>query len=180
MTSTSTAAYATFKLCRPIFLQLAAKVPQICTQASAISISHALHGPMHEIRKFVFWDTMTSLAFGTAPLLHYDTAIYPLPPNLTRSMILEWVYGCPPEIVVLLAKVNGWRVSQWMEQPFLNPGLDEWEEIEERVKQWSPVIDRKDDAALVVGRLAVQETWRHAVLIYLYMVISSHLCILLA
>ncbi|KAG8694346.1 hypothetical protein FRC09_009905 [Ceratobasidium sp. 395] len=175
MTSTSRAAYHLIKLCVPIFLELATKIPHIWTSTSAISIAHALCGPMHEMRKFVLWDTMAATAFGSVPLLHYDTTIPPSPAHIEHeNMILEWVYGCPAEIVVLFAKINGWRASRWMGQPLMGAENNEdWRQVEENAKQWTARIDRIDESAAVVGRLAVQESLRQAVLIYLYMVMCD-------
>ncbi|KAG8744306.1 hypothetical protein FRC10_010378 [Ceratobasidium sp. 414] len=171
MTSTSTAAYSLMRLCTPVFLQLAAKVPQIWTPTSAISIAHALHVPMHEMRKFVFWDTMAAVAFGSTPLLHYETILHPAPlPLEAGSMILEWVYGCPAKLVVLFAKINRWRVSRWMEPPILGAErVDEWREVEEGARAWTAGMDRTDESAGAIARLAVQESMRQAVFIYLYM-----------
>ncbi|KAG8707806.1 hypothetical protein FRC09_001604 [Ceratobasidium sp. 395] len=173
MTSTSNAAYHLIQLCVPVFLELATKIPHIWTSTSAISTAHALRGPMHEMRKFVLWDTMAATAFGSIPLLHYDTTIPSCPVSAHiehESMILEWVYGCPAEIVVLFAKINGWRASRWMEQPSMGADDNEdWRQVEEKAKQWTARIDRIDESAAVVGRLAVQESLRQAVLIYLYM-----------
>ncbi|KAG8719780.1 Maltose acetyltransferase [Ceratobasidium sp. 394] len=174
MTSSGTAAYSLMRLCTPVFLQLAAKIEQIWTPTSAISIGHALHGPMHEMRKFVFWDTMAAVAFGSTPLLHYDAALHPSPHIGGGSMILEWVYGCPAELVVLFAKVNGWRVARWMESPATGAErVDEWKEVEKGAKTWSAMIDRTDESAGAIARLAVQESMRQAILIYLYMVMCG-------
>jgi hypothetical protein len=110
---------------------------------------------------------IAALAFGTAPLLHYDTTSHPPPTSGPAFRVLEWAYGCPIPIIMLLAKINSWRVSRWMEQPTDN--LVEWQEIEERVQKWIPAIDL-DQSANVVARFAIHEGWRQAVLIYLYMV----------
>ncbi|KAG8744305.1 hypothetical protein FRC10_010377 [Ceratobasidium sp. 414] len=146
---------------------LAAKYPNLWAENSAISIFHTLHSPLHEMRKFVFWDTVSATAFGTAPLLHYDTTFHDPPTDKAYVNTLGWAYGCPGDIIVLLAKINSWRVSKWIEQADRNH--EEWHEVEERLKEWKPAMD-VDQSSNVVARFAIQESWRQAVLIYTYMV----------
>ncbi|KAG8791206.1 hypothetical protein FRC12_009876 [Ceratobasidium sp. 428] len=163
----SRAGYHLFKATVPIFLQLASQYPYLWSQNSTISIFHALYAPQYHIRKFVLWDTMTSLAFASPPVLQYDTQ-----PTTSLSLpkadpvpekILEWVYGCPQMIVMFIAKINGWRTGG------LGSGMEYWRELERKLQLWVPVVDRADDSTGRVMRLAVQEAWRHVVLIYLYM-----------
>ncbi|KAG9118272.1 hypothetical protein FRC07_007292, partial [Ceratobasidium sp. 392] len=160
------ASYALVKQCLPLFLQLAAKCPALWAENSAISIFRALHAPIYEMRKFVLWDTVFAVTFGTAPLLHYDTAFHELPDERLNVKILEWAYGCPGDIIVLLAKINSCRVSRWIGQG--NENDEEWCESEKRLKEWKPVMD-VDQSSNVVARFAIQESWRQAVFIYLYM-----------
>ncbi|KAG9087309.1 hypothetical protein FS749_003011 [Ceratobasidium sp. UAMH 11750] len=162
----SRASYSIFKQCLPLFLQLAAKYPNLWAENSAISIFHALHCPIHDIRKFVFWDTVSATAFGTAPLLHYNTTFHDPPNDGAYVRTLGWAYGCPGDIIVLLAKINSWRVSKWVEQA--DRKHDEWHDIAERLRGWKPVMDM-DQSSNVVARFAIQESWRQVVLIYTYM-----------
>ncbi|KAG8694347.1 hypothetical protein FRC09_009906, partial [Ceratobasidium sp. 395] len=162
----SRASYTLLKQCLPLFLKLAAEFTNLWAESSAISIFHTLHGPIYEMRKFVLWDTVSAAAFGTAPLLHYETNFYDPPTDRLSIKIVEWAYGCPGDIIVLLAKINVWRVSKWIEQAVWNE--EQWREIEERLKGWKPVMDT-DQSASVVARFAIQESWRQAVFVYLYM-----------
>ncbi|KAG9118624.1 hypothetical protein FRC07_006778, partial [Ceratobasidium sp. 392] len=145
---------------------LAAKYLTLWSENSAISIFRTLHAPIYEMRKFVLWDTVFAVAFGTAPLLHYNTAFHELPDERLNVKILEWAYGCPGDMIVLLAKINSRRVSRWIGQEDGND--EEWRESEKRLKEWKPVMD-VDQSSNVVARFAIQESWRQAVLIYLYM-----------
>ncbi|KAG8707805.1 hypothetical protein FRC09_001603 [Ceratobasidium sp. 395] len=162
----SHASYTLLKQSLPLFLQLVAKYPNLWAENSAISIFHTLHGPIYEMRKFVLWDTVSAAALGTAPLLHYETDFHDPPISRLSIKILEWAYGCPGDIIVLLARINGRRVSRWIEQA--DRDEEQWHEIEERLREWKPVMDT-DQSANVVARFAIQESWRQAVFIYLYM-----------
>lgn len=168
----SRASYAIFKQCLPFFLQLAAKVPDIWAAESAISIYQVLNSETisYQMRKFVLWDTVSSTAFGIAPLLHYDTNFHDLPQNNEHIKILEQSYGCPRDIIVLFAKINSWQVSTWAK--LVDERSEEWADIEERLKRWTPNID-PDLSSNVIGRFAIQESWRQATFIYLYMGMCS-------
>ncbi|QRV96166.1 Fungal specific transcription factor domain [Ceratobasidium sp. AG-Ba] len=165
----SRASYAILKQCLPFFLQLATKFPDLWTVESAISIHRVLNTEVlsYEIRKFVLWDTVMATAFGTASLLHYDTTLLDPPPRNERIRILERSYGCPKDIVSIIAKVNSARISRWLKPT--DSQSEEWTEVEARLKEWAPTLD-PDLSANVVARFAVQESWRQAAYIYLYMV----------
>ena len=134
-----------------------------------VSVPRALGAPRYEIRRFVFYDTMIAFALGTPSFVQYDTSDYPIIPVTVRP--LEWVHGIPEELIVNLVQVNSWRAS--------NPGIpnmNDWAELELRALAWIPRTmelvgeDSYEDSYEVVARMAAQETWRHAVLIYVYMV----------
>ncbi|KAF8606262.1 hypothetical protein BDV93DRAFT_521093 [Ceratobasidium sp. AG-I] len=167
MVSNTQKGYSLFKRGTPIFLQLAVKYPQLWTPTSSISISRALYFSKHyEIRPFVLFDTITALALGTAPLLHYDTTRHP-PEQNESNRVLEWVYGCPPDIIILLAKVNSWRVARWIDPAAVDG--NEWREVEGLVNAWRPDIEPVDGSTNLVARMAIQECWRQTVFIYMYM-----------
>lgn len=134
-----------------------------------ISITRALDFHRYEIRRFVFYDAMIAFALGTSSFAQYDTSDFPILPVVVRP--LEWVHGIPVEFVVNIVQVNAWRTC--------NPGIpnaNDWPELELRTLAWMPRTmelvgeDSCEDSYEVITRLAVQETWRHAVLIYIYMV----------
>lgn len=165
MLSNTRRGYALFKTCTPLALQLAAKFPNLWSPDSAIVIAHAVHASVFEINWFVFSDTMTALALGIPPLLHYDTTYYPERPR--NDFSLELANGCPAHITILLARINAWRASRWMEGSDLD--TNQWREAEELLQSWSPPVESEGESHDLVGRFAVRESWRHAVFIYLYM-----------
>ncbi|KAF8594951.1 hypothetical protein BDV93DRAFT_122702 [Ceratobasidium sp. AG-I] len=124
-----------------------------------------------------------ALGLGIPPLLVYETT-----PQVAEAFegdrLLEWVHGCPAEILLVVARVNAWRAAKWLEDNSLSVGgspgssgasesgkLDEgeWRTAEKILKTWKPTIEEIDGSANLVTRLAVQESWRQGVLIYLYM-----------
>lgn len=152
----------------PIFLTLAAKFQELWANDSSISFGHALAHSQSEIPHFVFLDTITSLAFGISPLIHYDVTPYSTVQMLKVSHI-EWAHGCSPIVVLLLAKVNSWRATRFIDLTHPIPTLEEQQIFKAYLQEWNPAIGYGDQPVVVMGRLAVQECWKHAVLIYMYM-----------
>ncbi|KEP54529.1 putative fungal zn(2)-cys(6) binuclear cluster domain protein [Rhizoctonia solani 123E] len=152
----------------PFFLALAAKYPDIWADDLSISIRHAFTGLRFEFSHFAFLDTMTALVFGTIPLIHYDITVYPTlaPP---KSFYIDWAHGCSPIVIVLMARVNSWRAARLIDPTHPIPTLEQQQEFHACLKEWNPTIEYGDQPALVMGRLAVQECWKHAVLIYMHM-----------
>ncbi|CCO36922.1 hypothetical protein BN14_11070 [Rhizoctonia solani AG-1 IB] len=169
----SSIGYAIFRKGAPIFLQLAAKFPDLWKGDLAISLSQALHVPRHELGKFALMDTVSALAFGIAPLIHYDTTLYAEDHSPGRYQFLEPVFACPVVVLMALARVNAYRASQLLDREAAN--LQGPEECEAAVRNWKPRIDYEDQPSQLVGRLAVQEAWRQAALIYMYMVGSINM-----
>ncbi|CAE6531235.1 unnamed protein product [Rhizoctonia solani] len=168
MISNSSIGYTIFRKGAPIFLQLAAKFPELWKGDSAILLSQALHVARHELTKFALMDTIAALAFGIAPLIHYDTTIREEDHQPGQFQFLEPVYACPIVVLITFARVNASRVSQLMDQDDITPeGIEEYEAA---VRNWKPRVDYDDQPSQLITRLAVQEAWRQAALIYLYMV----------
>lgn len=157
--------YSLFRSSASLFLRLAALSPHLWTGDAAISISEALRAQTYDIRKFVLNDTVTALVVGLPPLIHYDATSSWAEED--EFLYTEWVYGFPAGLVILLAKINSWRVSRLMGQV---PNCNEWHEIEKRLMGWSPTLNHTEEAREDVARLAIQEAWRQAALVYLYMV----------
>ncbi|CAE6502657.1 unnamed protein product [Rhizoctonia solani] len=167
MLSNSQTGYSLLRQGVPLFLQLAAKSPQVWTQDSAISISHALNPKRHEMSMFVLVDVILALAFGTPPLLNYDTTIHESEFGRGTYNFLEQVYSCPLILLILLARINLARIARLTNQRSLNPG--DILKVEECVRSWSPTLDYTETPPESIARLAIQECWRLATLIYAYL-----------
>jgi hypothetical protein len=155
----------------PTFMQIAFADPSLWPRqpnSAGVSLAHTLVSPQFELSRFVFMDAMSSLAFGVPPLIEYDTSH---PPIRTREVHpMEWVHGCPTELAIIIIKINIWRAHNQA-----GDGEDMGRvsnEIETAAWAWHPRYDYGLDRESWKGvaRLAVQEGWRHATLIYLYMV----------
>ncbi|KAF8695045.1 hypothetical protein RHS03_08092, partial [Rhizoctonia solani] len=157
--------YALLKRCAPVFLQSIACHPNLWSNDYAISISEAILNTRYEIAQFVIQDTVAALVLGTPPLLCYDST-----PIWTAEVPFYYqiMHGFPVEILLFLAKANDWRASQSMGQMPCNQS--EWIGLEEQLDSWDPNIDYTDGPDSNIARFAIQEAWRQAAKIYLYMV----------
>ncbi|CAE6410015.1 unnamed protein product [Rhizoctonia solani] len=154
----------------PFFLALAAKFPELWTDGLSLPVQYALSHSRFEIPHFVFFDTVTALVLGTVPLVHYDISLHPMvqPPEHYH---IDWAYGCSHIVITLLAVINSWRAARLLSPTHPIPTLDQQQEFLTYLQQWNPSITCHDgdQAASVMGRLAVQEIWRHSVIVYMYM-----------
>lgn len=166
MISNSVTGYSLFRDTAPLFLRYVAKFPYLWSDGSTISISCALRTPQYEISKFVLWDTICALILGIPTVLQYDATFCSTSPRGQQP--LEWVYGCPVTVIMMLARINASRTSRSWD---VHQVVKERGEIEMQLQQWCPKPAYTDDEAYnTIARFAVHECWRQAVLIYLYMV----------
>ncbi|CAE6456206.1 unnamed protein product [Rhizoctonia solani] len=77
---------------------------------------------------------------------------------------MQWFNGVPGELILIMARINMLLVDYWAN---VDPQIIA--EIEQQLKDFKSSPGKSPDAYLMVARLAVQECWRLAVLIYLYM-----------
>ncbi|CAE7146367.1 unnamed protein product, partial [Rhizoctonia solani] len=75
-----------------------------------------------------------------------------------------WHKGKPQQ-----AEVNSWRAARLVDPTHPTPTLEQQQQFRACLEEWNPRLEYGDRPELVMGRLAVQECWRHAVLIYFYM-----------
>jgi hypothetical protein len=150
----------------PIFLQIvfaeSALWPSLHNYTT-ISLTHILASTRYELGHFVMLDSLCSLTYGLPQVIEYDTSV---PPSKVDIHPVEWVHGCPTEFQIALFEINTlFHQSQDKAKP-------DWRPIEYRIKSWQPAArtSPEDESWKTVARLAVQESWRHTMLIYLYMV----------
>lgn len=102
-------------------------------------------------------------------MLRYDSRWERPERKAEQPMLLEWVNGCPTEVLLVLARINGDRATRLVSE-IGNGENEESKKVEETLKNWNPPVEEVDGSANSVMRLAVHESWRHAAYVYLYMV----------
>ncbi|QRV82475.1 Fungal specific transcription factor domain [Ceratobasidium sp. AG-Ba] len=166
LTSSPRSTYALLQQIAPLFMQVAFADPTLWPRDSTcngISLAHAFGSTRRELGRFIFIELITSLVFGTPPLVEYDTSHPAVQTDEKHS--IEGVHGCPAEFALSIAAINQWRAQHPKSYP---EGLP-WKEIEDRICEWRPASGSDSESRRLVTRFAAQEGWRHAVLIYLYM-----------
>lgn len=148
----------------PTFLQLAFSDPSLWQNEynlTSVSVAHVVASERHELGHFLFIDLLCSMVYGLPQVLEYDTSA----PAIGFGKYP--IHGCPVDFLIILADINA-RCAQ-------SRIADDWQTIEQRLWDWKPPFFDTGSAEpwRAIAQLAVQESWRQALLIYLYMV--SHL-----
>ncbi|CAE6413763.1 unnamed protein product [Rhizoctonia solani] len=168
----STLGYQLLQKALPGFLRLVAADPNLIAEQPdgglLVSFPRAFGTSPQEIKRFIIYDMATGFLLGVPPLLEYD--YYGKCDPVSHGS--EWIHGVPAPLVEIISQINSWRAG------FKVP-LDDWRVLESRVMAWEvqPLPIEDGDSRMNVARLAIQEGWRHVVLIYIYMGIcgvSSH------
>jgi hypothetical protein len=174
ITSNVNAGYTLLKNIAPPFTKVAFAYPTLWPRhpdSSGISLAHTLNSYNYDLIRFVFMDALFSFAFGVPPLIEYDTSSPTTEIERHHVQITESMHAYPATFVVSIIKINVWRAESHDV-----PAKHSWEEIEADILGWSPQPDDgpSGNSWKTVARLAIQEGWRHAGLIYLYMVRQSN------
>lgn len=136
---------------------------------TSIPLARVLASPRCELGYFVFMDSLYSMAYGLPQLVEYNTTI-PWRPGDPHGY--GWSYGLPAELQITLVDINACRDN--------SPHTRDWREIEQSLVMWQAQINVQHEeweSWMAVAWLAVQESWRHTLLAYLYMV-CFNTCIL--
>lgn len=177
ITADANGGYSLLRKLAPIFFQITQSDLRLWIHhpntTRSLSLAHVLASRTYELGRFVFMDIISSLVLAIPPLINYDTSSsYVQPetdPDLGEVHPVEWVHGAPLSLLFNIIKINLWRTKH---TPF-QPAPDEvWKPIEADTRTWTArpsSTDPCDEPVQRIARLAVQEGWRHALLIYLYM-----------
>ncbi|KAG9074787.1 hypothetical protein FS749_013623, partial [Ceratobasidium sp. UAMH 11750] len=161
----STNVYQTLQDSAPVFLQIALAVTTQQPAArppSVISVASILASTRYELSHFILLDSFCSMLYALPQVIDYDTSVAPLE---SHTHPVEWIHGCPATFQATLVNINSLFHRK-------QPGSRlEWKSIEQYLKSWRPVIQASRDGESwgAIARLAIQESWRHTLLIYLYM-----------
>ncbi|KAF8685580.1 hypothetical protein RHS04_00774 [Rhizoctonia solani] len=139
-----------------------------------ISLPRMLYALRPELVRFSYYDTISSFLLGVPPLVEYGYNTEHNADPKHENFGYEWVHGIPAVLLQVIAQVNSWRAGSRVP-------LDHWQALEQRVLSWTSRYAMLNDSAIAESatclRAAVQEGWKHVVLIYIYMGIcgvSSH------
>ncbi|CAE6370478.1 unnamed protein product [Rhizoctonia solani] len=133
-----------------------------------VNLPNILLDPNLNLRHFATLDIVKSVASGQPTYFRYEVPfsleLCDQVSQMQDKVGLQWLHGLPDQFMLLLA---------WIMSLCEIPGASEDSElvtwIETIVPQIKIVASQSGDPLLRLGRTVVQECWRFAVLIYLYM-----------
>ncbi|KAH7345524.1 hypothetical protein B0J17DRAFT_640211 [Rhizoctonia solani] len=124
------------------------------------------------LRCFATMDVLLSVITNRPMFFRYNVTFTT---QVTESMMhienhlgLQWLYGVPDRLVVTLARMNALR-----EDFGLCVGESYIRELEEEIASFRVVLGLSGDPAFTIARMMVQECWRQAAYIYLYMALGG-------
>ncbi|CAE6436383.1 unnamed protein product [Rhizoctonia solani] len=163
----STNLYQVLQGIAPTFLQVIFSNPELWTSGTnfaSVSLSRVLASEAYQLALFVLMDCTCAMAFGLPHQVEYDTTIYP---RLDLSPSIQWTYGSPIEFQAVLADINNCRDRF--------PTARDWRDIEQRLLTWQsrPGEHMFTESWMTIAWYAVQESWRLALLVYLYMAVCG-------
>ncbi|CAE6441981.1 unnamed protein product [Rhizoctonia solani] len=115
------------------------------------------------LRHFTLLDVLFSVTTLRPMLFRYNTH-FDKEFRDREDVGMQWFNGIPGEFILIMARINMLLTDRWAT---VEPGVIA--EIEQQLKDFKSTPGKSPDAYLMVARLAVQECWRLAVLVHLYM-----------
>lgn len=153
--------YQSLQNLAPVFLQIVFSDPALWPSdyhSTSVSLAHILAANRYELDCFVLMDMLCSMACGLPQVIDYDTSVRAFVNNHTS------LHDFPSELQIILAEINNLC--------FQTSVAHNWHDVELRLLSWqSPAPATTDeDSWKTIAQLAVHESWRQTLLIYLYMV----------
>jgi hypothetical protein len=141
--------------------------------AAPISLPAKLVHPEYSLRHFPAMDILLSVGTCRTMIFRYDISYTS---ELCEGVLdidnigLQWMHGIPDQFILMLARMNMLRDDYGS-----NIDHSVIHDLETEIRDFRPILGASMDPLLTVARLAVQESWRQAMYIYLYMVSSAQL-----
>ncbi|EUC57282.1 fungal Zn(2)-cys(6) binuclear cluster domain protein [Rhizoctonia solani AG-3 Rhs1AP] len=158
-------------------LNQAASIVRLAIGSNSIDILKLSGEQTFDLRCFAWCDILSSMALSRPTLLNYESNIHNPPPHgdsADPDKGVEWIFGCPDVLTILLARTSVLRHACVSTEEKVARGR----EIQQLMQDWQfqPLYSQR--SALRVARLAAQEIWRHAAILYVHQSIfksdSSH------
>ncbi|CAE6416142.1 unnamed protein product [Rhizoctonia solani] len=138
-----------------------------------ISLHSLLQHPLGSLWRYAEMDIITSVVSDTPTRFQYEVSIpgsqlsYPLVTAIQCDGIVQWLRGIPNQLVLVFALMKSMR------QNGLTPDWEMVTLLERDIRGVPPFIGTSSDRFISIMRFVVQECWRQAAYIYLYMAICG-------
>ena len=122
-----------------------------------VPLANILVSDRHELNHFILLDMLCSALYGLPHMIQYNTSV----PALVD---LSPVHGMPATFQIALIEISSCYSRRYT--------ACDWHDIEHRLLNWqSPICGTNNEESWkIIAQLAVHESWRQTLLIYLYMV----------
>ncbi|KAG8702440.1 hypothetical protein FRC09_004731 [Ceratobasidium sp. 395] len=126
--------------------------------------------------RIIAWcDILGSMAASRPTLFDYgpNFGLIQQPNNSpTYDAGLEWIFGCPDILVVILARISCLRhaLQSHADRSF------EARQIEQTIRSWVPLPRVSKRSSQTVARLGAQEIWRNTAILYLHQAVYHSDC----
>ncbi|KAH7345533.1 hypothetical protein B0J17DRAFT_640231 [Rhizoctonia solani] len=155
----------------PVFRQLCPEPLDV-----PINLPSLLQHPLSGLWHYVEMDIMFSVTSDMPTLFRYDVRIpgsqpsnsYRSIPAIQSDGVLQWRRGIPNQLVLLLAHMK------MMRQDGLTPNSEMIMSLERDIRELQPFDGSSSERYLAIMRSVVQECWRQAAFIYLYMAVCGN------
>jgi hypothetical protein len=159
----STNAYQMLRIISPTFLQVVYSDPTLWPRTCSptyVLLYNILSSDITELAFFALMDCTCAMAFGIPQQIEYDTNIHS---QITHTPSHQWAHSTPIYFQLLLADINACRDK--------SPAARDWKDIEQQLLRWQSRSGEYTftESWMMVAWYAVQESWRLALLTYLYM-----------
>ncbi|ELU38858.1 fungal zn(2)-Cys(6) binuclear cluster domain-containing protein [Rhizoctonia solani AG-1 IA] len=148
-------------------LNQAASIVRLALGSNTIDILKLSGEQTFDLRCIAWADILSSMALARPTLLNYESDIHNQPQydnSGDPDKGVEWVFGCPDILAILMARTSALRHACISFEEKVECG----HEIQQLVCDWKfrPVPAQR--SALRVARVASQEIWRHAAILYIH------------
>ncbi|KEP45865.1 fungal zn(2)-cys(6) binuclear cluster domain protein [Rhizoctonia solani 123E] len=150
----------------PVFRRACSEPPE-----QPVNLANLMLQSNLDLRHFVALDIIQSVTTGRPTYIRYEV---PFSLELCEKIYqvqdgigLQWLHGFPDQFILLF----GWIISLCEMPGGNNAELIAW--VETCLPQIRIALDESGDPGLRIGRMVVQECWRFAVLIFLYMALGQ-------
>ncbi|KAH7311794.1 fungal-specific transcription factor domain-containing protein [Rhizoctonia solani] len=157
----------------PIFRQLCPEPPNV-----PINLPSLLQNPLGSLRHYAEIETIFCVLTDMPTIFRYEVTTsgsqpscsYQSVPVSQNDGIVQWLHGVPNEIILLFAKMTTMR------QDVSAPNEEAMELLERDIREIQPFDGPSTERFVTIMRSVVQECWRQAAFVYLYMAVKGDPC----
>lgn len=153
---------------------------QLCVDSSdaSVDLPSLLQHPLGCVRHYAHIDILFGVVMDVPTLFRYEVSnpgnrswnSHRSVPTMQEHSGLQWLHGIPDLLILLFAKIKLMRQDGSM------PNEEMIASFEQDIRELQSFSGSSSESFLVIVRFVVQECWRQAAYIYLYMALCGDPC----